>query len=180
MSVRNGLVLLLALSTLTFLVACGGSSVSRPTPPPSGSFSNTDFSGTYTFSVSGANGNGIFAMAGSLVACGCAAGTISAGTVDLDDPLGPAPASTIGSNSTYKINPDGRGFAKLFITTAASVAVEIDVDFVLMSSSHGLTIRYDWNGTGSGTIYLQASSVSLGATPYAFSLSGSDLSNKPL
>ncbi len=183
MSVRNALVLFLALSTLSLLVACG-SSTNSVTPPPTGGFSNTDFSGTYTFSVSGedltgADTIGVFAMAGSLVACGCPAGTISSGNVDLDDTSGSAPASTIGNNSTYTISQDGRGFAKLMITTAASVAVEVDVDFVLTSSSHGLIIRFDGNGTGSGTID-QQSSATLGNVAYAFFLSGSDLTNAPL
>jgi len=179
MSVRNALVLFLALSTLSLLVACG-SGTNSVNPPPTGGFSDTDFSGTYTFSVSGSDVSGTFAMAGSLVACGCSAGTISSGNADLDDPSGPAPASTIGNNSTYKISSDGRGFARLFITTAASVAVEVDVDFVLTSSSHGLIIRFDGNGTGSGTIDQQPSAVTLGNVAYAFFLSGSDLANAPL
>jgi len=62
MSVRNGIALLRALCALTFLIACGGSSAHNSTPPPSGAFSNTNFNGTYTFSFSGVNGNGIFAM----------------------------------------------------------------------------------------------------------------------
>jgi hypothetical protein len=180
MSVRNGIILLVALSALLLLAACGGSSAHNATPPPAGSFSNTNLSGTYTFSVSGVNGNGIFAMAGSLVACGCAGGTISSGTVDFDDPTGSAPASTIGSTSSYSITSDGRGFAKLFITTAASVTFEVDIDFVLTSSSRALVIRYDGNGTGSGNIDLQSGAVALGSTPYAFSLSGSDVSNIPI
>jgi hypothetical protein len=179
MSVRNGIALLLALSALTFLVACGGSSSHNSTPPPSGAFSNTNFNGTYTFSVSGVNGNGVFAMAGSLVACGCSGGTISSGTVDFDDTTTSAPSSTIGNNSTYTISSDGRGFARLFITTTASVAFEVDIDFVLTSSSHASVIRYDSNGTGSGTIDLQ-STATLGTSTYAFSLSGSDISSNPL
>ena len=84
MSVRNALVLFLALSTLSLLVGCS-SSTNHPTPPPTGGFSNTDFSGTYTFSVSGEDSTpSPFAMAGSLVACGCPGGNISTGTVDLD------------------------------------------------------------------------------------------------
>src|SRR5580700_1796110 len=155
MSLRNRLVLSVVLSTLALLVGCG-SSTNNPVAPPSGAFSNTDFSGTYTFSVSGSDVNGTFQMAGSLTACGCTAGTISGGTVDFDDVTLVAPASTIGSNSTYAITPDGRGEAKLFITnTAASLTTTIKVDFVLTSSSHGLIIRYDGGGTGSGTIDLQ-------------------------
>ena len=77
MSLRNRVVLpIVALLSLTFLVACG-SGTHSPVPPPSGGFSNTDFNGTYTFSILGLDANGTFAMAGSLTACGCTAGTIS-------------------------------------------------------------------------------------------------------
>src|SRR5208282_6111204 len=115
-----------------------GSSGNSVTPPPSGAFSNTNFNGTYTFSISGSDLNGTLTMAGSLVACGCTQGTISAGYVDFDDPTGFAPAATIGSNSLYEISKDGRGVAKLFITSGGVEFPEIDVDFVLTSSSHGL------------------------------------------
>jgi hypothetical protein len=49
----------------------------------------------------------------------------------------------------------------------------ITLDFVLQDSGHGLVIEFDNNGTGSGTIDLQAA----GATPagsYAFSFAGAD------
>jgi hypothetical protein len=172
MSVRNAIVLFLALSALSLLVGCGGGT-NAVTPPPTGGFSNSDFSGTYTFSVSGVDQSGPFAMAGSLMACGCSNGNISTGTADVVDPSGPAPGAAIGSNSVYSINQDGRGFAKLFITPTGGTVQEVDVDFVLTSSSHGLIIRFDGNGTGSGTIDLQ-SSATLGNVPYAFFLSGSD------
>jgi len=177
MSLRNRLVLPLALFSLAVLAGCG-SGTHSPVPPPTGSFSNTNFNGTYTFSVFGSDGNGTFAMAGSLAACGCSAGTISGGSVDFVDLGVVAPASTITSGSTYNISADGRGTAKLLITnTTASFSTQVDVDFVLTSSSHGLIIRFDGNGTGSGTIDLQPTAVtqsSIGNTPYAFSLSGTD------
>jgi hypothetical protein len=180
MSLRNRqvlsrLVLPVILSSLAVLAGCGSSN--NAVAPPTGAFSNTDFSGTYTFSSAGQDVNGAFVMAGSLTACGCTGGTISGGTVDFDDASGIAPGSTIGTNSTYNITADGRGTARLFITTTASVALpEVDVDFVLTSSSHGLITRYDTSGTGSGTIDLQPAAVSQSAVennPYAFSISGS-------
>jgi len=179
MSLRNRLVLPVILSALAVLAGCGGGgSISNPTPPPSGGFTNSNFNGTYTFSIAGANGNGIFAMAGTLVACGCSSGTIASGTVDLNDPAnGAIVAATIGNNSVYSITTDGRGTAQLFITPIGGSQTEIDLDFVLTSSSHGLVIRFDGNGTGSGTIDLQPSAVAqsdLSVTPYAYSLSGSD------
>jgi len=172
-SLRNRLVLPIVLSGLAALAGCSSSNSVQP--PPSGAFSNTDFNGTYTFSVEGSDANGIFMMAGSLTACGCTAGTISGGTVDFDDASGVAPASAIGNNSTYHITADGRGTANLSITPTGGTEFPVTVDFVLTSSSHGLIIRYDTGGSGSGTIDLQASSVSQSAienNPYAFSLSG--------
>jgi hypothetical protein len=178
MSLRNCLVLPTAVLVLAFLASCGGSGTSSPTPPPTGAFSNTNFNGPYTFSVAGEDANGVFAMAGTLTACGCAGGNISAGTIDLVSPAGVIPAAAIASNSTYQITSDGRGFARLFYTIpGVSGTNEVDIDFVLTSSSHGLVIRYDPAGTGSGTIDAQASSVALGTTPYTFSLSGADMSN---
>src|SRR5208283_3800017 len=103
------------------------------------------------------------------------------GTVDVLDPTPlVAPGSSIGNNSTYTISQDGRGFARLFITPTGGTAFEVDIDFVLTSSSHGLIIRYDGNGTGSGTIDLQPNPVTLGNVAYAFSLSGSDFNDSPL
>jgi hypothetical protein len=183
MSLRNRLVIPVIVGALAVLAGCGsGSSISNPTPPPSGGFTNSNFNGTYTFSVAGANGNGIFTMAGSLVACGCSLGTILSGTVDLNDPTGPFAGATIGNNSTYSITTDGRGFAQLFITPVAGSAFEIDIDFVLTSSSHGLITRLDNGGTGSGTIDLQPSAVTQSslATKYAFTLSGADTANNSL
>jgi len=177
MSLRNRLVLPIILFALAILVACGGSTNST-TPPPSGAFSNQNFNGTYTFSVAGADigsGSGsTFAMAGSLMACGCTAGTISGGTVDLVDNTGTAAAAAVGSTSTYSISKDGRGFAKLLITPTGGTQFEVDVDFVLTSSSHGLISRFDGSGTGSGTIDLQSTvaPATLANLPFAFILSG--------
>ena len=60
MSVRNGIVLLVALSTLLFLAACGGNgtSIATPVAPPSGAFSNSNLNGTYVFSIAGTDANG--------------------------------------------------------------------------------------------------------------------------
>jgi hypothetical protein len=187
MWLRNRLVVLpVILFSLAVLAGCGGSGTSHSTPPPSGAFSNTNFNGTYTFSILGEDlglGNGsTLAMAGSLTACGCAGGTISGGTVDLVDNTGTAPAAAIGSNSTYSISTDGRGLAKLFITPTGGTAFEADVDFVLTSSSHGVITRFDGNGTGSGTIDLQnlVGQAGLANNPFVFSLAGNDLAGDPL
>jgi hypothetical protein len=182
MSLPNRLVLPIILSSLAVLAGCG-SSTKNPTAPPGGAFSNTNFNGNYTFSVLGFDANSSeFAMAGSLTACGCAAGTISGGSVDVVDNTGTDSAAALGSNSTYSITSDGRGFARLFIAPTGGTAFEIDVDFVLTSSSHGLITRYDGTGTGSGTIDLQTAVAQSGlaSVPFAFSLSGTDLAGDPL
>ena len=185
MSVGNRFVVAVVFSGLGLLAGCGGGSgVSRPTPPPSGGFTNSSLNGSYTFSVGGSDSLGIFGMAGTFVACGCSQGTISSGTVDIINPSGTSSSASLTNKSTYQMTSDGRGLAKLFIAASGSVAVsEIDLDFVLTSSSHGLVIRYDQNGTGSGAIDLQSGTLTqtdLTTTPYAFSISGGDLSNLPL
>jgi len=172
-----------AIFGLAFLVGCGGSSTHTPVSPPTGGFSNSNLNGTYTFSVAGfdilVNGSpSTFNMAGSLTACGCSGGTISAGTITLVDFSSSKPATSVAlnSNSAYSITKDGRGLAKLFF--GAAPAAEVDLDFVLTSSSHGLVTRFDNGGAGSGTIDLQSSGVTLATTPYSFSISGTDgLSN---
>jgi hypothetical protein len=177
MSVRNGFVLLVALSALTFLVACGGNgtTITNPVPPPSGGFSNSNLNGTYVFSVSGVDANGApYAIVGAFTANG--SGGLTSGTLDINDegfanpssPIGPIANSPIGGGSSYGVSVDGRGTAKLTTSTPFST---IQLDFVLQNNSHGLVTEFDSNGTGSGTLDLQSS----GTTPtgaYAFSFSG--------
>src|ERR1700685_4636997 len=120
MSVRNGVALFVALSTLALLVGCGSSS---PTPvaPPSGAFSNSNLSGTYVFSSSGVDANGDFlAMTGTLLANG--SGSISGGTVDVIEQeinlLSPVAQPITGGS--YNITSDGRGQISFNTTTANS------------------------------------------------------------
>jgi hypothetical protein len=172
MSVRNGLVLLLALSTLLFLGACGSSNgVAAPVAPPSGSFSNSSLNGTYVFSVSGTDeANGApYAMVGTLTANG--SGGITGGAIDINDAsafTAPAPDQSI-SNGSYQVGVDGRGHATF--TPQISGFQALTLDFVLSTNSHGLITEFDTFASGSGTLDLQSS----GVTPtgsYAFSLSG--------
>jgi hypothetical protein len=176
MSVRNGFVLLLALSALTFLVACGGSSsgVANPTPPPSGGFTNANLNGTYVFSVSGTDSSGAaYAMVGTLNANGSGGngkGGITGGSFDLTDATaGTVTGSPINTNSFYSISVDGRGQATLGNTVSG--LGNLTLDFVLQDSTHGLVTEFDSFGTGSGTIDLQAAGVTPNGS-YAFSLSG--------
>lgn len=178
MSLRNRIILPIAISALAVLAACGGNSASsiiNPTPPPSGSFSASNLNGTYVFSVSGIDANGApYAVAGTITANGN--GGITAGAIDMNDAEFTAPVANLalGSNSTYKISVDGRGQATLNATTPLGSSIVLD--FVLQDSSHGLVTEFDQTATGSGTLDLQAA----GATPtgsYAFNFAGSDYSN---
>jgi hypothetical protein len=181
MSVRNAIVLLLAISCLLFLAACGGNgnSVATPVAPPSGAFSNSNLDGTYVFSVSGIDSNGApYAMAGTLTANGSGGngkGSIT-GTFDFNDAAdGTAAGASITSGSTYSVGADGRGEAVIG-TNIGNGFPNLTFDFVLSSSSHGLITEFDTFGSGSGTLDLQAS----GVTPtgsYAFSLSGASSSS---
>jgi hypothetical protein len=177
MSLRNALALLLALSGLLFLAACGSSgSVNNPVAPPSGGFTNSNLNGTYIFSVSGTDiaNEAPYAMVGSLTANGSGGLT---GVVDINDEafsvdyspaIAPLADATI-ANGSYSITADGRGQARF--TTSNPVFTSVVLDFVVNSSSSGLVTEFDANGTGSGTIDVQTA----GTTPtgaYAFSLSG--------
>jgi len=172
MSVRNGIVLFLALSSLLFLFGCGSSSPSA-VAPPSGGFSNSNLNGTYTFSTIGLDSSGgFFAVAGSFSANG--SGGITGGALDVNDQAvgADSPNLTIASSSSYSITADGRGSASLNVSGGT-----IGLDFVLTSSSHGLVTRFDGGGSGSGTLDLQGT-VGL-AGPYTFSLAGADASGNP-
>lgn len=187
MSVRNTVVLLLALSTLSLLVGCG-SSGPAVVPPPSGGFTASNFSGTYVISVSGADyststnfpNGGSFAVVGTLTANGTSTLT---GTVDVNDPaLAAALGSTVYvqtalpvSGGTYSVTSDGRGRGSITVTFDGS-AVTFALDFVLNSNGHGLITRFDDGGSGSGTIDLQTVASQSSLQALAFSLTGSDAS----
>jgi hypothetical protein len=190
MSFRSSLVLPrfvlpIVLSSLAVLAGCGSSSSPAPIPPPGGSFSNSDLSGTYVFSVSGTDANGnSFAMLGTFTANGSGGngvGGITGGTVDINDagfplstPVIAAVANApISSSSSYSVGVDGRGKATLSTSTPFGTIV---LSFVLTSNSHGLITEFDGNASGSGTLDLQASGLTQSALAgsYALSFSGVD------
>jgi len=184
MSLRNQFVLLAVSVALITLVGCGSSS-NQAVPPPTGSFSNSNFNGTYVFSFSGSdftNGNnGFFAVAGTLTANG--SGGFTGGTVDIDDPaLGVALQTGyvftgLSTSGNYNVTADGRGSGTIGVTINGT-AVQFGLDFVLTSNDHGLITRFDSNGTGSGTIDLQTANIAQSSLQgsYAFGLSGVDSS----
>lgn len=171
---------------LGFLIACGSSS-NNNTPPPSGGFSNTNFNGTYTFSIAGTDTNqntgnlSAYSVAGTVTACGCANGQLTAGTVDLADTTGatgPLPISASGSG--YKVNANGIGTMTLNIPQSGTSPIQVEFVFVLTDAAHGLISEFDQFATGSGTIDLQPNPVTAATTPYTFSVSGSDGGGNPL
>ena len=184
MSVRNGIVPLLALSALLFLPACGSNNATHPVAPPSGNFSNSNLNGTYVFSVSGVDqGNGApYAIAGTITANGN--GGITGGAFDINDEdtaefgNGPIANIAINNNGTYHVNVDGRGLIT-FGTSSIQNFPNLTLDFVLSSSSAGLVTEFDTFGSGSGTIDLQAANTTPTGS-YAFSLSGGNASGAPL
>ena len=191
MSVRNALVLFLALSTMSLLVGCGNGGNSS-TPPPSGGFTNSSLSGTYVFYFSGIDfidqTESNFAMAGTLIANG--SGSFSSGSLmDMNDPALAAAAGASSSVLTslpvigsYSVSADGRGTGVLDVTVNGNQA-QIGIDFVLSSTAGGLISRFDPDGTGSGTITLQTAGVgqsALANNSYSFGLNGVDLDGDPL
>ena len=187
MLLRHRIALPIAILSLAFLAACGGSS-NKSTPPPTGGFSDSNLSGAYVFSFagtdysdSGSTGTtSFFAVTGELTANG--SGGLS-GTIDVVDPeLGVALNTSyvqtgLSATGHYSITSDGRGSGSLSFTINGT-KVTFGIDFVMTSSSHGLITRFDGNGTGSGTIDAQASGVAQSSLQgsYAFGLSGVDSS----
>jgi hypothetical protein len=177
MSVRNAIALSLALSTLALLAGCGSGSSSPPAQaPPSGSFSNSNLTGTYVFSISGLDQvDGIpVQIVGTVIANG--SGGITGGTIDVVDVASPtsfvATNLSVSGNGTYSVGVDGRGTATITTTTPNPFARALTFDFVLQNSSHGLITEFDTNASGSGTLDLQGTATLSGT--YAFSLSGTD------
>ena len=178
MSLRNRIILPVILSAVGVLAGCGGNgaSITLPTAPASGGFSQSNLNGTYVFSVSGADSSSgaPYAMVGTFTANG--SGGITGGVLDLNDAAFPASsilpvANAAVSGGSYSLGVDGRGQVKLNTGNNTPFTSPIILDFVLQDSSHGLVTEFDGNASGSGSLDLQAS----GVTPtgsYAFIFSG--------
>jgi hypothetical protein len=160
----------LSLMALVLMAGCGGG-ISTAGPAAAG-FNNSSLNGTFAFAISGQNGGGFFTVAGSFQANGN--GTITGGTEDIN-----SPGTTLGLTQnvpitgTYAVRSDGRTTATL--TTSTNPPVSFGFAFVLLNSQHGLMIRFDNNGTASGSVDQQNSSAfSLGslAGTFAFNVAG--------
>jgi hypothetical protein len=168
----NRISLVLIASALLVFAGCGnGGSSGKLAPPPTGNFTNASLSGTYAFSVSGVNQFGFLALAGSLVADGN--GNITSGVEDVNS--GSGVFTNVPFNGSYSISADGRGLATLI-----SNAGVFTIDFVVVSSTRALAVRFDVNSSASGSFDKQDSSAfSTGALngQYAFSMSGIGANN---
>ena len=174
MSSSNRLVLPIILSALAMLAGCSSSS-NTATPPPSGKFSISNLNGSYAFSAIGTDtASAPFSLAGSLQANG--SGSITGGTVDLNDASSTAPLAAIAiTGGSYTVTADGRGRATLNAGQASVI-----LDFVLLNNSHALVTRYDGSGTGSGSMDLQSNVAQTQiAGSYAFTLGGIDSKGNP-
>jgi hypothetical protein len=174
MSLRNRLVLPVILSALAVLAGCASNT--KVVPPPTGGFKNSNFTGTYVFSVIGSDVNAFpVEMTGTLTADGN--GGITGGVFDVNNPQGLGVGNlSVASGSSYQITADGRGTAT--VKTSSGI---FGFDFVLTSSTHGLIIEFDTGATGSGTLDLQTTvdQTSL-AGSWALSMTGFDGSVNPM
>ncbi len=182
MQLRNKVTIVFAVLSLLALAGCGSSS-NQAVAPPSGTFSDSNLNGTYVLSFSGEDiGDGVgnfFAMVGTISANG--SGSFTGGTLDIvDHGLGVAEHTgntfnRLPTSGNYTITADGRGSGTISATINGA-NVQFGLDFVLTSNSHGMITRFDSNGSGSGTIDLQASNIPQSSLQgsYAFGLDGVD------
>jgi hypothetical protein len=159
----------LSLIAVAFLVGCGGG-ISTAGPAHAG-FTAASLNGTYAFAISGQNGGGFFTVAGSFQANGN--GTITGGIEDINSPGTIGVVQNVAITGTYAVRSDGRTTATL--TTSTNPAITFGFAFVLLNNQHGLMIRFDNNGTASGSVDMQNSGAftqaSLAGT-FAFTVSG--------
>ncbi|MFY9688875.1 MAG: hypothetical protein WAJ86_02990 [Candidatus Acidiferrales bacterium] len=183
-------------------IGANGAYTAPLTPPPGGSttvtalsggssatatvvvvFSNASLNGQYAFSYSGEDSKGPLFVAGSFAA-NPSAGTIT-GIEDYNS-TSQTPAGPSTVTGTYSVNPDGSGTATLADAAAGGSETW---DLVLVASTQGQTApralltRFDTTATGNGEADLQnTTQFTLGSFNgnYAFSLSGTDGTGKPL
>ena len=179
MPFRNRFILPIILSLIAILAGCGGSSTPSVTPPPSGSFSNANLSGTYVFSVTGTDtGNNFVAMMGTFTADG--KGNISAGIIDVNGTAGAPILGAALTSGNYNVGTDGRPTGNPNIPTGLitlqSGTNVFTFDFVLTSSEHGLMTEFDNSGSASGTFDLQSNVTqsNINGQSYAFNFTGAN------
>jgi hypothetical protein len=136
--------------------------------------------GPYTFTFTGTDSNGIYAVVGNLTADG--AGNITSGEEDFTDVATPPVETTI--SGTYTIDINGRGTMSL--TTGQSnigVGGIQTLSFAVVDFDRALITEFDTSATSSGTLDFQTSAdIALSAISggYAFRFFGADLTNPVL
>jgi len=182
MSQRIHILLPAILSSLAVLAGCGGTSNPVVTPPPSGSFSNSNLTGTYVFSATGtvndAPVNDFVTIMGAFTADG--KGNITGGVIDQNSTVanGLILESKVTSG-TYSVGSDGRptGNSNLpsGLITLQSGAGTFQFDYVLTSSEHGLVTEFESFGSASGTLDLQSAvtQANINGQSFAFNFTGS-------
>lgn len=160
--------LLFVVLGVVFLAGCGGANTQAGVAV--GDFSNASLNGSFSFTLSGTNAGGVFAVAGSFQANGN--GVITSGTEDINSPGTVGVLQNQPVTGTYAMRPDGRGVA-----TLNSGSTTFNLAFVLINTSTGLVIRFQNTGTASGTLDLQNSSafnlLALNGS-FALNVSGAD------
>jgi hypothetical protein len=187
---RKSILLLLALSMMATLVACGSSkSSTTPYSPPEGNYVFS-LAGSGTSSVENGAVLPVYYVAGVFTVAG---GVITAGEQDFTDAV---------TNHFDQINPTGSTISKtsdgnvqIVLTTCAGIScvsadpavgvkgVEtLDGAFLPLNSNKAFITEFDDTFTASGTLELQ-SSAAAGLTPsggYAFNLNGTDKDDNPV
>lgn len=159
------LFLVVAVTLISFLAGCGGSSSQ---PAPQGGFTNASLNGTFAISFSGIDANGTFAAAGIITANG--SGQITSGLLDVN--RSPQPVTNLTISGSYNVHPDGRGVAGL--NTSAGT---FDLVFVIVGNNRALVTRFEQSATGSGAMDLvnpSAFSTAALTGTLVFNLSGLD------
>jgi hypothetical protein len=188
--------------TLHGTIDTSGNYTAPAVPPPGGSttitavtgsgsasatatvvFSNNSLSGPYVYSYTGDDGSGYLAVVGSFTAN---SGVITGSEDATDASSGGATASATISG-TVVIGPDGRGTVTIAGGVFAGGAVTGETWQISLTSNpsanpgapiqHVLLIRFDVNGTGSGTIDHQNPIEAGSPFPmgnYAFGIAGLD------
>ncbi len=184
--------------TLHGMIDVNGNYTAPAVPPPGGSttvtamvggvsasaattvvFSNKSLSGPYAYDYTGDDGTGYLAIIGSFTANG----GVLTGSEDATDVSSGGATATATISGTVAIGPDGRGT----ITIAGGVFQTGEVWQIALTGNpaanpgapaqHALLLRFDVNGTGSGTID-QQNTIEAGAPfptgNYVFGFSGID------
>lgn len=167
--------LLMALAAISGLFLTAGCGNSSRVSTNSEGFTNASLTGTYVFSSTGVDSNGVFlAVAGAFPVDG-AGNVLSGGNIDINGlDVGQSSTAITALTNAYSVGSDGRG--QITLNTSGGVLPGIVLDFVLTSGSHGLVTEFDGDGTGSGTLDLQTTGALTGS--YSFGLSGAAVSGQ--